>query len=203
MGKPALVVRVAEFEDSLQKRPITTWAVMLANRDNCEYDQTLLQIIPYIVMRNTAGKVFTYVRGQSGNESRLHEKLSIGVGGHVDNLPLDCDIIRLLADEAAREIQEEVGIVVDVDSIDEQLRATYSGNCKLSSFIRMTGTPVDSVHLGIPLTVQIPDEHLTLEAGVVMNGTWLSIPELKAKCQDPTVSVENWSRALIESPDFY
>ena len=200
MSKPALVVRTIDFFDSLGVRPITTWSVMLANRDHCETDTSLLQIIPYVVVKNTKDQIFTYVRGQSGNESRLHTKLSIGVGGHVDTLPLTVDLLELLASEAAREILEETGITVDVQDIEQQIREKYTGICNYKDFIRVETTPVDMVHLGIPLTITVDDStNVVAEANVVTNGSWRTESQLLELLDDPTVEIENWSKVLIRS----
>ena len=48
-----------------------------------EQDESFRQIIPYVVLR-CGGNYLTYTRGATGGESRLHAKISMGFGGHVD-----------------------------------------------------------------------------------------------------------------------
>jgi predicted NUDIX family phosphoesterase len=51
-------------------------------RSKAETDLNRKQIIPYVLMIHE-NFVFTYRRGKYGGENRLHEKLSVGVGGHI------------------------------------------------------------------------------------------------------------------------
>lgn len=85
----------------------------LHDRAYCETDESLLQLLPYIVVYQ-GEEIFMYRRGKGGGELRLHDQLSIGVGGHVDsetdlykdNKPM---LLKHLQDEASREIEEELG----------------------------------------------------------------------------------------------
>src|SRR5690606_104411 len=59
-----------------------------ARRGDVEEDPTLLQPIPYVVVTRMAGEnrqIFTYERLAGGGERRLHGRLSIGVGGHMNH----------------------------------------------------------------------------------------------------------------------
>ena len=56
------------------------------DRGAAEEDPTHKQIIPYCVFRH-GDRVLHYTRGKAGGESRLHAKISVGVGGHVN--PVD------------------------------------------------------------------------------------------------------------------
>lgn len=78
-----------------------------------EHDETFRQIIPYVVLR--CGDMFlTYTRGGAGGESRLHDRISMGFGGHVDlpDMKLDADglfdLSATLANSVDRELREEI-----------------------------------------------------------------------------------------------
>lgn len=78
-----------------------------------EHDETFRQIIPYVVLR--CGDMFlTYTRGGAGGEARLHDRISMGFGGHVDlpDIKLDSDgmfdLPATLANSVGRELQEEI-----------------------------------------------------------------------------------------------
>lgn len=64
------------------------------NRDLVEDDPTHKQIIPYVVFVR-ANQVFVMERSSDINESRLANKASIGVGGHVNTHDCPDDINRL------------------------------------------------------------------------------------------------------------
>lgn len=57
-------------------------------RDKAEVDENFLQLIPYILVKRQDVRknnfIFTYRRLKGGAETRLHDKYSIGIGGHVD-----------------------------------------------------------------------------------------------------------------------
>lgn len=52
-------------------------------RASAEYDNTVKQIIPYVVIRQ-AGRYFVMKRLARQTEARLHNLLSLGVGGHIN-----------------------------------------------------------------------------------------------------------------------
>lgn len=81
-------------------------------RDECETDDGLKQMIPYVVIRH-AGKYLAYSRtGQSG-EKRLVGRKSIGIGGHINQSDLEDGgtqtLSAILRSCAAREVKEELG----------------------------------------------------------------------------------------------
>lgn len=101
------------------------------NRENAENDYSLLQIIPYVYFLNeTTDEVMYYVRSKQSGEKRLHDKISIGFGGHFRSN-------ESLRENIDREISEELGIKIDLDKL------------QIKGFLHYTDTPVSSVHLGI------------------------------------------------------
>jgi predicted NUDIX family phosphoesterase len=74
------------------------------------------QIIPYIVLR-VGDRIVRYTRTPAGGETRLHGRMSIGLGGHVDlaDSKTSGDRFELLGtveQAAERELQEELGEVM-------------------------------------------------------------------------------------------
>lgn len=155
---------------------------------NCEEDQTQLQLIPYIVLIDENGFVFSYSRGGDSDEKRLVAKRSIGVGGHVDTLP-PSNLRSHLIDEAIREVQEEVGYTPAVSEVKEAL-----DYCTLL-FPEADAPAVDQVHLGIYMVINVLRADLTkLEEGVIVDPKWLEIPEccdVEQFCKDN--NLESWS----------
>ena len=88
-----------------------TARVHLARRGDVEEDPSLLQPIPYIVLMrdgDVGPEVFTYTRLTGGGESRLHGKVSVGVGGHMNRLFDHLGLMNMVAEEAGRELEEEL-----------------------------------------------------------------------------------------------
>lgn len=84
----------------------------LGPRPQLEDMPSFRQIIPYVVLK-CGDKWVRYTRTSAGGEQRLHGRVSIGLGGHVD-LPDVCmvgnsiDLRKTLDDAAEREVQEEL-----------------------------------------------------------------------------------------------
>lgn len=110
----------------------------------------ILQLIPYVVVRH-GSEVVAYVRPSKGNETRLHGKVSVGLGGHVDladivHVDSVVDLDATLRDACVRELEEEVSLKVEPSSIN------WSG------LIYRTDGPVDRVHLGVVAEIEASDE---------------------------------------------
>ncbi|MFG6080487.1 hypothetical protein ACEUZ9_001091 [Paracoccus litorisediminis] len=82
-------------------------------RPTLEEDESFRQIIPYAVLR-CGDKYLTYTRGGSGGEARLHDRISMGFGGHVDLPDMKLcekgyfDLGATLANSVDRELAEEI-----------------------------------------------------------------------------------------------
>lgn len=194
--RPALAVKRADLEQigldlsSGQKLfdiPFEFWDLdtFVADRDICETDPSIQQLLPYIVLINSeTGKFFVYGRGKGGAESRLVGKLSIGLGGHVDH-PNYGNLSSLLREEAYRELKEEANVVPSAISfyklISDQLP---DGN----------EVPVGSVHIGLLGLAFVTDDDIgELEEGIILDGTWMDKTELLQNLS----RFENWSKMII------
>lgn len=109
-------------------------------RDELEEKPSFRQIIPYVVLR-VGNRVVRYTRTSAGGEGRLHGRMSIGLGGHID-LPdvistESCvDLAATLESAAQRELDEELG---DVDCVAKEWVGVLVDN----------ETPVGRVHIGV------------------------------------------------------
>ena len=86
-----------------------------------ETDRSLKQIIPYLVLRD-GDRVFLMKRTRAGGDARLHDRYTVGVGGHLN--PGDGGILGGLAREWSEELEadfvpdfEFVGLLND-DTVD-------------------------------------------------------------------------------------
>jgi predicted NUDIX family phosphoesterase len=103
-------IRTAGLEDAVG-RLLDPSNHFFIDRAAAEEDPTHKQIIPYCVFR-CGDRILHYTRGKAGGESRLHAKISVGVGGHVN--PVDMGEGRTGADAyhaaVTREIEEELSL---------------------------------------------------------------------------------------------
>lgn len=161
----------------------------LVDRAHCETDENTLQLLPYLNIVADDGRMFTYTRGGSGEEARLHGNFSVGLGGHVDIRPEGKEsLLSLLKEEAQREGAEEAGMWMDLDRTE------------FSHFICDGSNPVGRVHLGLLCTYHISAAEadaldMSAESGVIDSGRWETVDVL---AQDENFNrLENWSKAVV------
>lgn len=113
------------------------------SRPAAEADPTHKQLIPYLIIRH-GDRVLCYTRGHSGGESRLHARLSIGIGGHIN----DGDTHDGPFDTAAyqRAIERE---------LHEELVIKGSHRQRPVALLNDDSNDVGRVHLGIVHLVEV------------------------------------------------
>lgn len=110
-------------------------------REQVEDSPEYKQIIPYTILRNTEHEILLYQRSKRGNEKRLHDLWSIGVGGHINPGDERDGRENILTVAAWRELEEEFKFFPKLESYEKVL-APYA-------ILYSEDTPVDRVHLGI------------------------------------------------------
>ena len=100
-----------------------------APRAAMEIDPGFKQVIPYLVLRDRAG-YFLMRRTRAGADARLHDRYSIGVGGHLNPGDVHC------AGGLAREWAEE-------------LEASFVPEFRLVGLLNDDTTEVGRVHVGV------------------------------------------------------
>lgn len=142
------------------------------------------QIIPYIVL--TVGeRIVRYTRTPAGGETRLHGRMSIGLGGHVDledskTSDNRFELLGTVEQAAERELEEELGAVTC-------RRRRWAG------LLVDNDTPVGRVHIGL---IGIWDIEALPERDAedaVGNVALVSLTEL----QENSEMLETWSSMLL------
>lgn len=75
-------------------------------RAEAETDERFLQVIPYALLRNGRGEIWCYAR--NGGDARLRERLSGGVGGHIEDSDAAGSIEAMAGRALRRELREEL-----------------------------------------------------------------------------------------------
>ena len=147
------------------------------DREKAEYDNTVKQIIPYVIIRQD-GKYFLLRRLKKQTEARLHDKLSLGVGGHIN--PSEEAAGDVLEAGLLRELHEEV-------SVETVRSLTCVG------FLNENNGGVSDYHAALVYLLEAEGQVSVLETEK-MSGGWAEVPELEAVLD----RLETWSKIVVE-----
>jgi predicted NUDIX family phosphoesterase len=149
-------------------------------RERAERTPIWKQVIPYCVVA-ADGEVLLTRRRTKGGEARLHDKLSIGIGGHIN--PVDrAEGVDLLLAAARREIEEEL-----------EVRGEYG--LRLVGFLNDDSNPVGAVHLGL-VFVANPTGAVSIREEDVLEGHMVALEDLRAR-HSRGDNFETWSSILV------
>lgn len=139
-----------------------------------ELDRSWKQVIPYLVLRD-GERYFLMRRTRAGRDARLHDRWSIGVGGHLN--PGDGD----LAGGLRREWREE-------------LRADFEPEFRLVGLLNDDSTDVGSVHVGAVYVADAGGRPVTIRETDKLTGSFAEPSEVAAVVD----SMETWSALAFE-----
>jgi predicted NUDIX family phosphoesterase len=155
-------------------------------RERAERTPAWKQVIPYCVVANESG-VLLMKRRKQGGEKRLHDKLSIGVGGHIN--PVDVDVEDdedLVLAAARREISEEIDVRGELE-------------LRLVGSLNDDSNPVGAVHVGLVFAA-IASGSVCIREEDVLEGQVVALEELRATLARGD-NLETWSSILIAHLD--
>jgi predicted NUDIX family phosphoesterase len=189
----------SDFESIFAKEQL--W---LVPRHIAEFDFNLKQIIPYVVVKDHTGNILMYTRTAGGGDSRLHHKCSIGIGGHInaadvlidnsDGTP--CIALKTITNGMVREFTEEL---LKPDSINKDLVEQLK--FQVIAVINSNITPVDKVHIGILVLVELDEADINLMIELENNEdgmkdiTFLCPQYIKDNYYE---SLESWSKIAFD-----
>ena len=160
--------------------------VQFRPRGEVETDADFKQLIPYMVFCHTDSSgnvsIFQYVRGKGMGESRLHQKRSIGVGGHIaaeDQGKHSADIYR---EGMLRELREEV-----------VLHTTFTERCV--GLINDDSTEVGRVHLGIVHRLDVAEPNVVSNESDLIESGFMQLGELRTHREQ----MESWSAISLDA----
>lgn len=143
-------------------------------RPAAEQDRSLKQVIPYLVLRD-GDRYFLMRRTKAGGDARLHDRFSIGIGGHLN--PGDGD----LAGGLRREWREEI-------------EADFEPEFRLIGLLNDDSTEVGSVHVGAVYIAEAAGRPVAIRETDKLSGTFAGPAEV-AEVVD---RMETWSALVFE-----
>lgn len=163
--------------------------------NNAEINTDLKQPIPYgvIISDNEEGKmkVFGYQRLEGGGEARLHGKISIGVGGHMNELFTPETLVGVVLEEAHRELVEELTFG-SAEGTPDVTRYPVS----IVGVINDEEDEVGKVHLGLLYTLDVNPAHtVEVREKDQLDGRWYTLDELESL----RGQLEGWSGIALDA----
>src|SRR5690349_8317438 len=135
LGIPRVKVPGGLLWRGVVERPMAPYLAALKShgsfrpRPEAENDADWKQVIPYVVVLDDE-RIFLMRRTRAGGDERLHDRYSIGVGGHIN--PEDADVAGGLNREWSEEIE-----------------ANFTPDFRPLGVLNDDGNSVGAVHLGL------------------------------------------------------
>jgi predicted NUDIX family phosphoesterase len=143
-------------------------------RSEAETDPSWKQLIPYLLLRD-GERIFLMRRTKAGGDERLHERYSIGVGGHIN--PQDGDVLGGLRREWAEEIE-----------------AAFEPEFVPVGLLNDDDNEVGAVHLGLVYAADAGGRPVEIREKDKLEGAFASTDEV-ANVMD---KLETWSALLFD-----
>jgi predicted NUDIX family phosphoesterase len=153
------------------------------DRGAAEEDPSHKQLIPYCIFK-CGDRVLHYTRGKAGGENRLHAKISVGVGGHIN--PVDMGEGRKGAAAYYAAVQRE---------IDEELDIAGDYEMRIVGLLNDDSNPVGQVHLGVVHLVELENEEVSSREDALTDLSWATLSELNGALHE---RLETWTQLCVE-----
>ena len=144
-------------------------------RPAMEADPSFKQVIPYLVLRD-GDRYFLMRRTRAGGDVRLHDRWSIGVGGHLN--PGDEDLDGGLRREWS-----------------EELVADFAPDFRFIGLLNDDTTAVGQVHLGAVFVADAAGRPVSIRETDKLSGAFATPAEVAAVAAD----LETWSSLVFDA----
>ena len=156
------------------------------DRPEAEKNTQYKQLIPYVIIAHE-DKYLCYQRGKRAGEQRLVNKVSIGIGGHInpcdDQMPLFYDnYSEIYKNAVARELAEEI-------TVESEYEDTIVG------LLNDDSNEVGRVHLGIIHFWRLAEPKVKKREQMIRQLSFMSKKELLAIKEN----METWSQLCLEN----
>ncbi|MHC4660324.1 MAG: hypothetical protein ACYS8W_01425 [Planctomycetota bacterium] len=140
------------------------------------------QIIPYMLV-TCGSKLFMLRRFKSQTEERLHDKVSIGVGGHIDLGP-DTNGTTAIPDIIENGLRRELA---------EELEVNTEFTFRPIGYLNDDTNDVGQVHFGLVYHVECKSDDVRVRETEMMKGGFATKEEIEAAAK----KMETWSQLLV------
>ena len=168
---------------------------LFLRRSELEEDPSFKQIIPYAIISNKepersgvrqSQSFYLFRRTSNQTEKRLHNKFSLGVGGHMNPNDSMESKEQYLIDELKRELYEEVKL----------LNGCFIEAIEFIGFINDDTISVGRVHIGLLYNIHVSNKEVYINETDKMTADWIDKPNLAEFYE----GMETWTKITY---DFY
>ena len=140
---------------------------LFRKRSELEENPSFKQIIPYAIISNKESYCL-FKRTSNQTEKRLHNKFSLGVGGHMNPSNSKESKEQYLINELKRELFEEVKL----------LNGCLIEDIEFIGFINDDTISVGSVHIGLFYNIHVSNKDVVINETDKMTADWIDKPDL-------------------------
>ena len=158
---------------------------LFLKRSELEEDPSFKQIIPYAII-SFKNSFYLFRRTSGQTEKRLHNKFSLGVGGHMNPDDSMESKEQYLTDELKRELFEEVKL----------LNGCLIEDSEFIGFINDDTIPVGRVHIGLLYNIHVSNKEVYINETDKMTADWID----KSNLTEFYGGMETWTKIVF---DFY
>jgi len=152
-------------------------------RNELEEDPSFKQIIPYAIISYKMS-YYLFKRTSKQTEKRLHNKFSLGVGGHMNPGKSMESKEQYLIDELKRELFEEVKL----------LNACVIEDIEFIGFINDDTISVGRVHIGLLYNIHVSNKDVCINETDKMTADWIE----KYNLTEYYEGMETWSKIIFD-----
>lgn len=153
-------------------------------RSELEEDPSFKQIIPYAILTNK-DSFYLFRRTSGQTEKRLHNKFTLGVGGHMNPDISVKSKEQYIFDELNRELNEEVKL----------LKGCLIEDIEFIGFINDDTIPVGRVHIGLLYNIHLSNKDVNINEKEKMTAEWI----YKSNLADFYGEMETWTKIAFDS----
>jgi len=156
---------------------------LFRKRSELEEDPSFKQIIPYAMISNNES-FFLFKRTSNQTEKRLHNKFSLGIGGHMNPGNSNESKEQYLISELKRELFEEIKL----------LKGCFMKEIEFMGFINDDTIPVSRVHLGLLYHIRVSNKDVVVNETDMMTADWIDKPDLAEFYE----GMETWTKIAFD-----
>ena len=156
---------------------------LFRKRNELEEDPSFKQIIPYAII-SYKESFYLFQRTSKQTEKRLHNKFSLGVGGHMNPSNSMESKEQYLIDELKREFFEEVKL----------LNGCFIEDIEFIGFINDDTISVGSLHIGLLYNIRVSNKDVYVNETDKMTADWIE----KLNLAEFYEGMETWTKITFD-----